>query len=288
MKRVLESLAVAGISACFASAACAADLPLYAKAPPTAAPGWTGFYVGVDVGYGWQDPTLVPNDFNSSLLLNGGFVGGSPIPNPTWENKGIFGGVTAGYNWQISRSWLVGVETDFNDTNINGQGNTAAIIQQGAGVQTVSATTLTSQSIQWFGTVRPRVGWLATDALLLYGTGGFAYGQVSDSVDLAFSLANANTSNGGFGFQCGAAGTPCFAGSASRAVTGWTAGGGAEYRVPGTNASFKLEYLYVDLGTGNAVTAISQPTPGNQASTFNAVFSRTAFETLKLGLNWHF
>jgi opacity protein-like surface antigen len=97
----------------------------------------------------------------------------------TLDNRGVFGGVEAGYNWQV------GIETDFNASNINRQGTTAAIVQS-APAPTFPASTLTRQNVQWFGTVRPRVGWLATDALLLYGTGGLAYGKVNDSVNLSF------------------------------------------------------------------------------------------------------
>jgi len=36
------------------------------------------------------------------------------------------------------------------------------------------------QDLEWFGTVRGRLGW-AFDHTLIYGTGGFAYGRVEDS-----------------------------------------------------------------------------------------------------------
>jgi outer membrane immunogenic protein len=67
--------------------------------------------------------------------------------------------------------------------------------------------------------VRGRVGYLFIPTLLIYGTGGFAYGQVD-----AFGLSNT--------------------------ATGWTAGGGAEWLFA-PNWSAKIEYLYVSLYNNN-------------------------------------
>jgi outer membrane immunogenic protein len=35
--------------------------------------------------------------------------------------------------------------------------------------------------LEWFGTSRSRLGFLATPNILLYGTAGVAYGQVKDT-----------------------------------------------------------------------------------------------------------
>ena len=76
-------------------------------------------------------------------------------------------------------------------------------------------------NLSWFGTVRGRVGYLITPTLLIYGTGGFAYGQVD-----AWGLASTNT--------------------------GWTAGGGVEWMFA-PHWSAKVEYLYVDLSGSNSL-----------------------------------
>ena len=65
------------------SAANAADMPL--KAPPPAPPraySWTGFYVGGNLGYGWNDPTVTftPNDIASNAFTCGGAGLGAPAP----------------------------------------------------------------------------------------------------------------------------------------------------------------------------------------------------------------
>jgi outer membrane immunogenic protein len=93
--------------------------------------------------------------------------------------------------------------------------------------------------MNFLGTVRGRLGYLAMPNLLVYGTGGLAYGNVTYSVDLAqygYSSAGATTQ-------------AAFANANNSAVqVGWTAGGGAEWMFM-QNWSAKVEYLYYDLGS---------------------------------------
>jgi outer membrane immunogenic protein len=292
MRRLLmASIAAVGLATSIGASAFAADLPVYTKALPIAPYySWTGFYAGADVGYAWKDPTVTfsPNDPASALLL-GGFAGSPPMGPLSFDDHGVFGGGDIGYNWQFNRSWLVGVETDFNVSSIEGQGSAAAFTPSDFNNlrQTAVAQISADQEILWFGTVRARAGWLATNDLLLYGTGGFAYGKVSEAVSLTTSLGT-NQNKGGFSYSC-AANIPCFLGTSDRIATGWTAGAGAEYHVPGTNASFKVEYLYVNLGAGDTVNAVAQNfNPALLPSSFAAKYSTTDFNTVKLGLNWKF
>jgi outer membrane immunogenic protein len=286
MHRLMVAIAAAGLS----SSAFAADL--YTKAPAPSK-SWTGFYTGVDLGYGWKDPTVSISgaDPLMTAIWGGLFGGTAPSQTISFENKGVFGGLVTGYNWQVNRNWLVGVEADFNASNIHGQGTSSSLFQSTN--PTITQIITANQNIQWFGTVRPRLGWLATDDLLLYGTGGFAFGRVDEQV--GYGLANftgANVVSGfGFGFACTIPSRDCFIGSSTRTATGWTAGGGAEYRVPGSNASIKAEYLYVNLGQGDDFRVVARDlgccVPGRLAS-FNAAYSQTTdFHTVKLGINWH-
>jgi opacity protein-like surface antigen len=81
----------------------------------------------------------------------------------------------------------------------------------------------------------------------------------------------------------------CIYGQSYRVAVGWTSGAGAELRVPGTNASLKVEYLFVDLGSGGAVTArASSAFAGTAPSSLSAAFSRTEFSTIRVGLNYKF
>ena len=55
----------------------------------------------------------------------------------------------------------------------------------------VDTTVLTDYraKIDWFGTARARLGFLVNDQLLVYGTGGLAYGKVALSGNVNVSAA---------------------------------------------------------------------------------------------------
>ncbi len=262
------------------AAGLAAKAPLYTKAPPPPRPepvySWTGFYVGANAGYGWKDPTVTvtPND-GASRVVTSGLLGGAPPAS--FNINGGLGGLQAGYNWQFKQNWLLGFETDFDWSRI-----------RGAGVAGSPSNFQASENVRWFGTVRGRVGFLPTNSLLVYGTGGFAYGRVDENV--AF---NGPTGLGVFfpptnvGFMCNA-GPNCFLGSSSRTATGWTAGGGFEYAL-WNNISVKAEYLYVNLG-GDAVNVVAQAPagPGVTLSSFTAAYSPADFHVVRAGVNWKF
>jgi outer membrane immunogenic protein len=150
MRRVLFT--TLGLFALTATSAVAADIPRAAppyKAPAYVAPyNWSGFYVGVNGGYGWGRSSwdgFASGDFNT----RGGLVG-----------------LTAGYNWQgLGSPWVFGLEGDVDWTNIRGSFTNAACP---LGCETRNS---------WLGTVRGRVG-VAWDRVMPYVTGGLAVGDV--------------------------------------------------------------------------------------------------------------
>ncbi len=87
-------------------------------------------------------------------------------------------------------------------------------------------------SLDWLGTTRARVGFVATpdNRLMFYGTGGVAYGGGSDH-------SNFFDFNNSFGWG----------GSNSASRVGWTIGGGVEYAWT-NNIILGAEYLYYNLG----------------------------------------
>ena len=145
-------------------AASAADLPTSKGAPMAPvvyAPvfTWTGFYVGLNAGYGFtnnRDVTFYSSTgavFTSTSRNNdGGFVGGGQI----------------GYNWQFGQI-VAGVEADIQYADLGGKNNGFAPIFTSRG-----------NSSNYFGTVRGRVGY-AFDRALIYVTGGLAYGDVGNN-----------------------------------------------------------------------------------------------------------
>jgi outer membrane immunogenic protein len=276
MKRLL----VAGIAA-----AALYGAPALAAPPPTPAPvySWTGFYLGANFGGGWGTngrANFTPNDADSRLMFGVGF-----FPNFTndYQGSGVIGGLQLGYNWQLNRNWLVGLESDFDGSGINGSvpGN-SVFIDPGFGPL---STNIMNEKVDWFGTVRGRLGYLPTDNLLTYITGGFAYGRVGSTGNNSF-LSSVAENIGGFGFLCAGLGATCLAGSSSSMATGWTVGAGLEYAL-GKNWTVKAEYLYVNLGNHTTTLTALVPNGADALTSFNATYT-TTFNVARLGLNYRF
>jgi outer membrane immunogenic protein len=240
MKKIL----VAGIAAAaFCGApALAADVPM--KGPQYAPFNWSGFYVGVNGGYAWDNKSVM-NYFAPVT----GFAGFSP----GFETHGAFGGGQIGINWQVAHS-VFGVEADIQGGNLRDAINVTTVSNGGPlGV-------IASQKIDYFGTVRARLG-LAYDRSMLYATAGVAYGGVKDSILLT---------NGGA--------TDLLAKNFTG--VGYVVGGGWEYYFAPA-WSFKVEYQFIDLGH-QTISGVST----------NAVFittnNETKFQTGRIGLNYKF
>jgi outer membrane immunogenic protein len=153
MKRILlTSLSLVALAAA-ATHATAADLPrqIPVKAPAYIAPyyNWTGFYLGINGGYGfgnssWSSPS------SGSFNTNGGLIGG-----------------TAGYNWQLGPA-VLGIEGDGDWNGISGTTNNNCA----PGCKTSS---------NWLATVRGRLGY-AADRWMPYVTAGGAFGDIKASI----------------------------------------------------------------------------------------------------------
>jgi outer membrane immunogenic protein len=134
--------------------------------------------------------------------------------------------------------------------------------------------------MDYFGTVRGRIGVLATPTLLVYGTGGLAYGGIHSSTLIGQAIAGAPAVPNIYSAF----------GSVSNTRVGWTAGGGVEWLfLP--NWSIKLEYLYYDLGS--VTYGLSPLQNFNSAGTLftsGASVSRARFtgNIARAGLNYHF
>jgi outer membrane immunogenic protein len=233
MIRVLVLALVALYS--LAGTVMAADLPSRNAPPPAYVPPpplltWTGFYAGLNIGGGWSSNSINNNNLTAYtdpvagglFLLPGSTNGGSSA-------GGVVGGGQLGYNYQIG-SFVVGAETDIHGTSMSsgGNNNSAAYpspVTPGGVLVPLAPGGNPGVALNWFGTVRGRAGFLVIPNLLVYGTGGFAYGGVSGGLT---------------GFE--------------NTRTGWTAGGGVEWAfLP--NWTAKLEYKFVDLDSGGVTGA---------------------------------
>lgn len=214
-----------------------ANLP-FLKTPPTMAYSWTGFYVGVNLGYG-----VGQGDGSISYGGAGGVTPGLYALNA--QPSGVLGGAQAGYNVQFGNI-VLGAETDIQGTSMRDQQTCVLTCLPG------NAAPL-DQQLNWFGTTRARAGW-ASGPVMTYITGGLAYGQSDVTLK-----ANTNIGNG--------------IAEVSSTRAGWTWGTGVEAAIDAYWTA-KAEWLYVDLGSSSGATTIAGVPVGfttkNQEQIFRA------------------
>jgi iron complex outermembrane receptor protein len=242
--------------------------PMLFKAPVLAAWTWAGPYVGGSIGYSagksktstsFSDPASGAQLFATSASRN---------------LDGAIGGAQAGYNW-LAGIWLAGIEGDLNYSGQRAKLNALcpgeicnpALIGV-IGEPSVIANFEDGQKLEWFATLRGRLGVTVTPDAIAYVTGGLAVGEVMTAGTL-------------FGFD-GEGNQVNTIVSSHNTKAGYTLGGGIEGRLVG-NWTGKIEYLYLDLGT---VTTIPAPAPG--ATTATAFNSRITDNLLRVGVNYKF
>jgi outer membrane immunogenic protein len=270
---------------------------------------WSGFYIGGNVGYGWGAA-------DSSQSGGASNFSGAPVA-AVWNSLNIastagkaatdhvLGGVQAGYNFSSNR-WIIGAEADlqfgrqagnaFLASSLSGvMCNTVVLPAPGTCAFTPGlpipvngpVSTVLESSIDWFGTIRGRLGYLLNDNLLVFGTGGLAYGRVNVS-----ATTNAETSGtGGQMFGPGSA----FA-TLSKTNIGFALGGGLEgsFLPLSTNWTWKVEYLYVDLGSIDIVAPFALARTDSASpylTTINgtiATHTRFTENIIRIGLNYRF
>jgi outer membrane immunogenic protein len=231
------------------SAAYAADA-VYGEAapePPVAAQfDWTGAYFGINAGgaFGtFKHPAEVYDiTTDPATLLGSGALDISA--------GGFVGGVQAGWNWQ-SDNVIYGIETDLQGSTLKAEDKIT--------IDDVGEGSLGTK-VDWYGSLRGRLGFAASDRFMVYGTGGLAYGRVKSYID-AEPLG--------------------LVGDYSETKTGWTVGGGGEFAVT-EHVTFRGEYLYTDLGKTTVFE--DELGLGIGAKLDNDV----AFHTFRIGLNYKF
>lgn len=270
MKRVLSAgaalIALAGMQS-----AHAADAPYWAPPPATAPFNWNGFYIGANGGYGWHvgkpiellTDTILPgppaNNLGQATAASRGTIGDTVA-------AGWFAGGQVGYNWQFGSSVLVGVESDLQYSRI--EGSKTGFFTNPNGSVPIRGTA--SFNIDWFGTLRGRVGVMA-DGWMLFASGGLAYGQVGYNL-------SAFESGGGALYQTIL--------SSNETKYGYVVGAGVEYAFA-PNLILKGEYQYINLGPIGAigpVTPLGGGAPTGETATLKAIDA--TFHTIRLGLNW--
>jgi opacity protein-like surface antigen/outer membrane receptor protein involved in Fe transport len=244
--------------------------PIY-KGPIETVWTWTGFYFGANAGY-------ATGSFDNSTIFSDPSVGTPPFGDQSSVRlKGGIGGVQAGYNLQ-SGIWFAGIETDLqfsSQRNITTSICPATTCPAGVGYNP-PVTLDQSLNLDWFGTVRGRLGVAVTPEVVAYGTGGLAVGGIAHSV--AYNL-------GGITIGIDSNGNPTgnqmtFTGRSTKA--GFAVGGGIEAHLGG-NVTGKIEYLHMNFGT-DSVTTSSPSTPPIVV----ALSSRVTDDIVRLGINYKF
>jgi outer membrane immunogenic protein len=180
----------------------AADMAVKSSPAPAPVYSWTGFYVGGNVGGAWShdNATLSFPDQLSQL-------------DPVTVNTGsaaVIGGVQEGFNWQFAPTWVWGLEADWSFTDA---GRTVSQVLTVAGRPIDGTNSSLSTKLDWLGSARNRLGYLITPSLMLYGTGGVAWGKIdydgAVAINTPSTIYSANT-------------------AFSHTAVGWTAGAGLE------------------------------------------------------------
>jgi outer membrane immunogenic protein len=264
--------------------ALAADMPVKAAPPVAVVQTWTGFYFGGHGGYAWgrSNVSYSPNDVGTALLFfDFDTRPATTVPTSARQRLSMssaLGGAQVGYNWQIAPRWLVGIEADISLTNLRGSDTRSTIFP---GLVPVSIAA--EERVTAFGTVRGRLGTLATQNMLAFVTGGLAYARVENSTTLNNHSPVVSLQYPGF--DC-LNNSQCFVGSATRWQAGWTVGGGLEHKWT-QNLSLKAEFLYASLRSSSVTAYATRPFIAPPPS-YNANFGRTELSIVRAGLNVHF
>ncbi|MBP1843473.1 outer membrane immunogenic protein [Rhizobium petrolearium] len=201
--------------------------------PPSEPPvqpvfSWTGFYLGANAGGGFAGDDKVGLHSGDVHIGDFGSV----------DVSGFAGGGQIGYNFQFDNNWVVGIEADFQGADISD-----SVTESGLH---------TSSKIDWYGTLRPRVGY-AVDRTLFYGTGGLAYGHI-----------DYKTSFGGVTLI-----------DDDKTSVGWALGAGVEHAFTDhLTAKFEYQYVKFDKFDAEGDAFWTRATPD--------------FHSIRVGLNYKF
>jgi outer membrane immunogenic protein len=220
----------------------AADLAI---APPSipVVPSWTGFYIGVHAGAGWQsssNPTF--SDPTNGFYQTTNLAGSAAL--------GGVGGIHAGYNWQFAPAWVVGFEGDLSWTSLSDQRTAAPLITTAAfgGAPFPNSSVAMSANIEWLSSARAKLGYVGWWNTMFYATGGVAWANVEYSGQLTVAPVA--------GFANSVIGSTSF----TTTKSGYVVGGGAEWQAT-ANILLRAEYLFYSINQGANGSATQFPVP---------------------------
>ena len=253
---------------------------------------WSGFYVGLNGGYAFNDPAqqVTLSDSQRQIVNNSPFAAAfAGAGNQSLPYDAFTGGAQLGYNFQWN-NWLVGLETDFDGSEQNSLtiGNaTNVYVSDANGATTITKLTTIAESAnqQWNFTVRPRMGYVLGN-FLLYATGGFALTEVQYQSQVDWGVG---TSGHVTPVNNPLNSLATTSGNFDNVLPGWTVGGGLEWKITPVHWSVAGQYLYSDYASANDSSSIVKTTtasvvPGASVNTKGS-FSNNV---VTLRLNYRF
>lgn len=241
-------------------------LGLFADVPGPR-PVWTGFYAGVNGGYGAGQLDSRLTQFQTTL---GGFE--LEDIRTRLGMRGFLAGGQLGYNFEFANHVVAGLETDlqWGGARTRGDVNFSDIVPGFAQALVGNAR----YGVDWFGSTRLRLGYAMDNGVLTYVTGGLAYAGLSGRINWTSSVT----------------GAPIVAavdGSSSGVKLGWTVGLGGEYPI-NDSLSIKSEFLYtryagMPVGGGGTLNAPGFAT-GPMAQRLDV--GSVGVSLARVGLNW--
>jgi outer membrane immunogenic protein len=248
MKTLAVTSLVVGMSM---STAMAADLGRMPVKAPIVVPyySWTGFYAGIHGGYafgGSADAFITPG-----ILVPGGAAIITPVTGPfglSTDPDGWLFGAQVGYNYQMNQ-WLIGIEADISwaDISDSASGPIAGAWRLNNTTTLTGGATL-DEKVDYFGTLRARLGLLASDRLLVFATGGLAFGHGKASLSVVRTTSTVP--------PAGTDGTVFEAVSVSDTSWGYALGAGFEWAFA-DRWTLGAQYLFINLDTGGALATPS-------------------------------
>lgn len=260
----------------------ARDLPLrrYAKPPVVVQnTNWSGWYAGVSIG--WSHGSTSTQQRLTQPGCAGGGGGGagcalqqagvdSVAPNVTSDN--ITFGAQGGYNKRFNQ-FLFGVEADLNYVGLTRTSTVSATWVAG-GTKTITTADSVNSNVVF--TLRPRVGYIPTEAVLLYLTGGLALSDQKFTNNS--NIFNAGPGGISPGFNA------IYSSSASNAV-GYVVGGGVEY-LWSPSMTIKGEYQHLEFSNPASTGANLINVGGSLALSTLTSQSTVKADILRVGANW--
>ncbi|WP_282611092.1 outer membrane protein [Pelagibius sp. Alg239-R121] len=234
---------------------------------------WQGIYIGANAGWGIAYSNLSPTCTDALDVEDGPFC--INVPGSSSEGDGFSGGGQVGYNYLIDRS-IIGFEFDLQHSSIEVAESNDSQFDLFYGIPAFTRPLFTTTAEwKWLGTARLRLGHIVSDRLMVYGTGGTAFGGIEISSD----FVNTGPTASFYPYQ--------YPASKDIVEIGWTAGAGLEYALS-KNWSVKLDALYVDLGEADISSGCGPNCIAGPSEFSRGVDLDLRSAMIRVGINWRF